>query len=62
MGMPASSAPLRIASFRSAIISLPFKPKQVLDLRDNGAVLKPKGNALSFDVPKDEIRLFYIKG
>ena len=42
-------------------VTLPFKPKQVLDLRDNGARLKPNGNALSFDVPKDEIRLFYIK-
>ena len=42
-------------------VALPFKPKQVLDLRDNGAKPNAKGTSLSFDVPKDEIRLFYIK-
>ena len=41
-------------------LTLPFKPQQVLDLRE-GKTLKAKGNVLSFDVPKDGIRLFYIK-
>ena len=41
-------------------ITLPFKPTQVLDLRD-GSKLKAKGKVLSFEVPKNDIRLFYIK-
>ena len=49
------------AATPSTSVTLPFKPKQVLDLRKEGATLSAKGNMLSFDVPKDEIRLFYIK-
>ena len=42
-------------------VTLPFKPKQVLDLRDNAVKINAKGNSLSFAVPKDDIRLFYIR-
>ncbi len=42
-------------------VTLPFKPKKVLDLRNNATKIKAKGNSLSFTVPKDDIRLFYIK-
>ena len=43
------------------IVNLPFKAKKVLDLR-GGEKVQVKGNELFFKVPKDEIRLFYIKG
>ncbi len=41
-------------------VKLPFKPSRVLDLREDKKV-KCKGTDFKFDVPKDEIRLFYIK-
>jgi hypothetical protein len=49
------------AATPSTIVTLPFKPKQILDLRNGDAKLSAKGNTLSFEVPKDAIRLFYLK-
>jgi hypothetical protein len=39
---------------------LPFKPKAIVDAR-SGKPIKPKGRKFTFDVPKNDVRLFYIK-
>ena len=55
---------LLVGNYRAAqpavTVTLPFRPKQVLDLRE-GKKLKARKNELSFEVPKDGIRLFHIK-
>ena len=39
---------------------LPFKPKAIVDAR-TGEKIKPTGKKFTFDVPKNDVRLFYIK-
>ena len=59
-----NEALLLVGNYKAAppatTVKLPFKPQQVLDLRE-GENLKAKGDMLSFEVPKDGIRLFHIK-
>ena len=54
---------LMVGNYRGATpattVKLPFKAKEVLDLRE-GKPVSATGETIAFDVPKNEIRLFYI--